>query len=98
MPHISSRLSSPQSYLVGLWFSLRTHASQIWQNPQQLLHPHESGRMSLYHKIVPPSNLIPGVSKPGPRDTNTSRLKPSFVLTDPAGTSSHGTAATSSQY
>lgn len=25
------------SYLVGLWFSLRTHASQIWQNPQQLL-------------------------------------------------------------
>ncbi|KXN88148.1 Low affinity vacuolar monovalent cation/H(+) antiporter [Leucoagaricus sp. SymC.cos] len=29
------------SYLVGLWFSLRTHASQIWQNPQQLLHPSE---------------------------------------------------------
>ncbi|KAE9407411.1 hypothetical protein BT96DRAFT_809638 [Gymnopus androsaceus JB14] len=27
------------SYLVGLWFSLRTHASQIWQNPQQLLNP-----------------------------------------------------------
>ncbi|KAJ7857756.1 hypothetical protein B0H13DRAFT_2237668 [Mycena leptocephala] len=25
------------SYLIGLWFSLRTHASQIWQNPQQLL-------------------------------------------------------------
>ncbi|KAJ3813523.1 hypothetical protein F5876DRAFT_73777 [Lentinula aff. lateritia] len=27
------------SYLIGLWFSLRTHASQIWQNPQQLLNP-----------------------------------------------------------
>ncbi|KDQ25351.1 hypothetical protein PLEOSDRAFT_40690 [Pleurotus ostreatus PC15] len=27
------------SYLVGLWFSLRTHATQIWQNPQQLLQP-----------------------------------------------------------
>ncbi|KAI6039684.1 hypothetical protein EDC04DRAFT_2895020 [Pisolithus marmoratus] len=27
------------SYLIGLWFSLRTHASQIWQNPRQLLHP-----------------------------------------------------------
>nr|CDI55198.1 conserved hypothetical protein [Melanopsichium pennsylvanicum 4] len=24
------------SYGVGLWFSLRTHASQIWQNPQPL--------------------------------------------------------------
>ncbi|KAJ3769069.1 hypothetical protein FB446DRAFT_238009 [Lentinula raphanica] len=52
------------SYLVGLWFSLRTHASQIWQNPQQLLnpldlplhHPHQvstQGRQSLYHKLVP---------------------------------------------
>jgi len=25
------------SYLIGLWFSLRTHASQIWQNPQQVM-------------------------------------------------------------
>ncbi len=74
---------SPQSYLVGLWFSLRTHASQIWQNPQQLLHPHESGRMSLYHKIVPPSNFIPGVSKPGPqRDMDTIRHRPGVIITD----------------
>ncbi|KAJ7505531.1 hypothetical protein B0H11DRAFT_1796360 [Mycena galericulata] len=49
------------SYLIGLWFSLRTHASQIWQNPQQLLHPlelpvHNSQRpLSLYHRIVPPT-------------------------------------------
>ncbi|KAH9065400.1 hypothetical protein EDB87DRAFT_1803373 [Lactarius vividus] len=71
------------SYLVGLWFSLRTHASQIWQNPQQLLHPHESGRMSLYHKIVPPTNFIPGVSKSGPqRDTDTIRHRPSVIITD----------------
>ncbi|KAJ3795458.1 hypothetical protein GGU11DRAFT_838376 [Lentinula aff. detonsa] len=54
------------SYLVGLWFSLRTHASQIWQNPQQLLNPLDlplhthhppqasgQGRQSLYHKLVP---------------------------------------------
>ncbi|KAH8104483.1 hypothetical protein BXZ70DRAFT_1005012 [Cristinia sonorae] len=47
------------SYLIGLWFSLRTHASQIWQNPQQLLHPNEvpipsaAGRLSLYQKLVP---------------------------------------------
>ncbi|OJT13644.1 Low affinity vacuolar monovalent cation/H(+) antiporter [Trametes pubescens] len=49
------------SYLIGLWFSLRTHASQIWQNPQQLLHPMEINgaplpgqqRMSIYHRLLP---------------------------------------------
>ncbi|KAF9645148.1 hypothetical protein BDM02DRAFT_3120716 [Thelephora ganbajun] len=45
------------SYLIGLWFSLRTHASQIWQNPQQLLHPELPGpgnnRISVYQKLVP---------------------------------------------
>lgn len=49
-----------QSYLIGLWFSLRTHASQIWQNPQQLLHPlelpvHTQRPLSLYHRTVPPT-------------------------------------------
>ncbi|TFK40690.1 hypothetical protein BDQ12DRAFT_679869 [Crucibulum laeve] len=47
------------SYLIGLWFSLRTHASQIWQNPQQLLHPLElptHNRLSLYHKLIPSSH------------------------------------------
>ncbi|TBU24061.1 hypothetical protein BD309DRAFT_1077685 [Dichomitus squalens] len=45
------------SYLIGLWFSLRTHASQIWQNPQQLLQSHEiaapNSRLSLYHRLLP---------------------------------------------
>ncbi|KAI0731979.1 hypothetical protein C8Q72DRAFT_185394 [Fomitopsis betulina] len=45
------------SYLIGLWFSLRTHATQIWQNPQQLLHsgelPSGQHRVSLYHRLVP---------------------------------------------
>lgn len=87
--------TSPQSYLVGLWFSLRTHASQIWQNPQQLLHPHESGRMSLYNKIVPPSNLIPGVSKSGPQDSNSNTVrKQNCAATDAVGPSSHGDATT----
>lgn len=40
-----------------MWFSLRTHASQIWQNPQQLLHPEipapGSNRISVYQKLVP---------------------------------------------
>lgn len=52
-----------QSYLVGLWFSLRTHASQIWQNAQI---PHEQGaahrpaasqglneRASIYQRVLP---------------------------------------------
>ncbi|WAQ88449.1 hypothetical protein PtA15_9A576 [Puccinia triticina] len=30
------------SYLIGLWFSLRTHASQIWQTPAAVL-PHGAG-------------------------------------------------------
>ncbi|KAE8191014.1 hypothetical protein CF328_g5811, partial [Tilletia controversa] len=28
------------SYGIGLWYSLRTHASQIWQNPQPISHTH----------------------------------------------------------
>lgn len=44
------------SYLIGLWFSLRTHASQIWQNPQQLLHSAElplNTRQSIYQRLLP---------------------------------------------
>ena len=54
-----------QSYLIGLWFSLRTHASQIWQNPQQLLHPAEltgpSNRLSIYHRLIPGVHNKPGL-------------------------------------
>jgi Ca2+:H+ antiporter len=59
--------SSPQivanlkSYLIGLWFSLRTHASQIWQNPQQVMKVdeppagamHPAHRASLYQRLTP---------------------------------------------
>ncbi|THV04453.1 hypothetical protein K435DRAFT_714579 [Dendrothele bispora CBS 962.96] len=54
------------SYLVGLWFSLRTHASQIWQNPQQLLQPQDlplHHRQSLYQKFVPHSGHTSGGPK-----------------------------------
>ncbi|KDQ62211.1 hypothetical protein JAAARDRAFT_65999 [Jaapia argillacea MUCL 33604] len=62
------------SYLIGLWFSLRTHASQIWQNPQQLLQlelplPAGQNRMSVYHRFVPP----------GLRDRESLRHKPSTI-------------------
>ncbi len=54
------------SYGVGLWFSLRTHASQIWQNPQPvqqgqnmavnqatLAHLPSAQRASMYKRLVP---------------------------------------------
>ncbi|KAJ1578039.1 hypothetical protein NDA11_006800 [Ustilago hordei] len=54
------------SYGVGLWFSLRTHASQIWQNPQPvqqghgiavnqatLAHLPSAQRASIYKRLVP---------------------------------------------
>ncbi|KAL7417145.1 hypothetical protein BDY24DRAFT_426472 [Mrakia frigida] len=50
------------SYLIGLWFSLRTHASQIWQNPQQLLNQpelattgalHPAHRASIHNRLTP---------------------------------------------
>ena len=50
--------------------------------------------MSMYNKIVPPSNFIPGVSKPGPRDANTVRLKQGSTAVDAASPSSHGAATT----
>jgi len=48
--------------------------------------------MSLYHKIVPPSNFIPGVSKPGLRDANTIRPRPGVASVDAVSPSSHGAA------
>ncbi|EST09286.1 Protein of unknown function DUF307 [Kalmanozyma brasiliensis GHG001] len=52
------------SYGVGLWFSLRTHASQIWQNPlpaqpgvatnqATLAHLPSAQRASMYKRLVP---------------------------------------------
>ncbi|OCF42485.1 calcium/proton exchanger [Kwoniella heveanensis CBS 569] len=40
------------SYLIGLWFSLRTHAAQIWQNPQQLMKSDEAAAVSAMHPAV----------------------------------------------
>ncbi|ODO11891.1 calcium/proton exchanger [Cryptococcus amylolentus CBS 6273] len=39
------------SYLIGLWFSLRTHATQIWQNPQQLLKPEEHQALGVHPAV-----------------------------------------------
>jgi Ca2+:H+ antiporter len=61
-----------QSYLIGLWFSLRTHASQIWQNPQQLLHPMElpTHRISLYNKLPTTAGTTQCPASLSRRDSN----------------------------
>ncbi|KIY65228.1 hypothetical protein CYLTODRAFT_379736 [Cylindrobasidium torrendii FP15055 ss-10] len=77
------------SYLIGLWFSLRTHASQIWQNPQQLLHQDATlpthNRLSVYQRLVPPHVLrrkesrATNVGERSPTPHNTQRTAtPSF--------------------
>ncbi|KAI8352983.1 hypothetical protein B0O80DRAFT_72964 [Mortierella sp. GBAus27b] len=39
----------PSAYLIGIWFSLRTHVQQIWHEPQ-----HSSiGDSSIYRKLLP---------------------------------------------
>ncbi|KAF9906045.1 hypothetical protein BX616_000823 [Lobosporangium transversale] len=39
----------PSAYLIGIWFSLRTHVKQIWHEPQ-----HPSTRdSSIYRKLLP---------------------------------------------
>ncbi|GJN94285.1 hypothetical protein Rhopal_007359-T1 [Rhodotorula paludigena] len=78
------------SYLIGLWFSLKTHASQIWQNAAPSAH--EAGRplsgvhgllpdrRSLYQRLVP-SQLFQQVkhraSATGNTPLATPRLPPS---------------------
>ncbi|KAI0689709.1 hypothetical protein BC835DRAFT_1282437 [Cytidiella melzeri] len=67
------------SYLIGLWFSLRTHASQIWQNPQQLMHPMDvpldpaqQHRVSLYQRLIPNTlHIRPSITRK-PSILNTS--------------------------
>ncbi|OCH88474.1 hypothetical protein OBBRIDRAFT_795240 [Obba rivulosa] len=68
------------SYLIGLWFSLRTHASQIWQNPQQLMHfmdvsGHSGQRFSLYHKPRPGATHANTAQRP----SSSLRHRPSTV-------------------
>ena len=74
--------SLTKSYLVGLWFSLRTHASQIWQNPQQLLQPMElptHTRLSLYNKIINPAQQNQAGGTVHRRSSNAPINQPSNV-------------------
>ncbi|KAI6027750.1 Sodium/calcium exchanger protein-domain-containing protein [Pisolithus microcarpus] len=55
------------SYLIGLWFSLRTHASQIWQKPRQLLQPLEVPNVNRPFGYLRGSPPVPYSSGVGPR-------------------------------
>lgn len=39
----------PSAYLIGIWFSLRTHVKQIWHEPQ----PRSVRDSSIYKKLLP---------------------------------------------
>lgn len=67
------------SYLIGLWFSLRTHASQIWQNPQQLMKRedelpsgmHPAHRNAAIQRLTPQSVMqyvLPTARQPNGKD------------------------------
>lgn len=67
------------SYLVGLWFSLRTHASQIWQNPQQVMHSmelplHQQNRLSIYHKLTGSGERSQSLNRPLSRQPSRQTL------------------------
>ncbi|WWC68422.1 calcium/proton exchanger [Kwoniella pini CBS 10737] len=53
------------SYLIGLWFSLRTHAAQIWQNPQQLMKSEDAAIQAMH---------------PAVKATLTQRITPQAVM------------------
>lgn len=63
-----------QSYLVGLWFSLRTHATQIWQNPQSLLQSLE----------IPPPHRVSGYQRT-PTTTPQPTVREAHKRGDPSG-------------
>ncbi|CAG8602147.1 10929_t:CDS:2, partial [Acaulospora colombiana] len=42
------------SYLIGLWFTLRTHASLVWQTP----HPHSEHELNRNHSNFTPKNIL----------------------------------------
>ncbi|BGP43419.1 hypothetical protein JCM10449v2_007454 [Rhodotorula kratochvilovae] len=93
------------SYLIGLWFSLKTHASQIWQNaaPTQdharplssAPHPSLADRRSLYQRIVP-SQLFQQVKHRASATGNTPLATP--LLAPSASLAPHKPTDTTPQH
>lgn len=77
-----------QSYLIGLWFSLKTHASQIWQNAppahEQALRAaapaNLADRRSFYQKLVPAQLLKRRPSALGNSPLGSPPLTPAIGL------------------
>ncbi|ORX35412.1 hypothetical protein BD324DRAFT_632740 [Kockovaella imperatae] len=76
------------SYLIGLWFSLRTHAAQIYQNPQQLMKAEESAALhpairSTLNQRVSPQALMQHILPlhKGANSLNASQLNSPILST-----------------
>lgn len=65
-----------QSYLIGLWFSLRTHASQIWQNQHATPAPaHTVPHAAVAHHFDSTSSALPSArADPATRGSMYKRL------------------------
>ncbi|KAK3842237.1 MAG: hypothetical protein J3R72DRAFT_443285 [Linnemannia gamsii] len=67
----------PSAYLIGIWFSLRTHVKQIWHEPQ----PRSVRDSSIYKKLLPIHILQQLLhygtgSNPNPTSNNSNSNRP----------------------
>lgn len=91
------------SYLIGLWFSLRTHASQIWQNPQQLMKHDEvpQGAMHPAHRNATINRLTPQALAaqllPSHRQQTENGKPPTFPMQPPSAVASPALAPEADQ-
>ncbi|KAF9904557.1 hypothetical protein BX616_001266 [Lobosporangium transversale] len=73
----------PSAYLIGIWFSLRTHVKQIWHEPQ----PRSVRDSSIYKKLLPMHILQQllhyGAGAPHPAN-NTDRPRSAAAAADDA--------------
>ncbi|CAI2180677.1 8561_t:CDS:10 [Funneliformis geosporum] len=68
------------SYVIGLWFTLRTHAALVWQtghHPNTFVDNTNTRSTSIYKKIVPEYILQQLLPHPNPHDTSSQHLHPS---------------------
>ena len=95
VPRMPADLNPLQSYLIGLWFSLRTHASQIWRNPQQLMEQdlptHQ--RLSLHPKPLASGTSASHIVPTQPHLLRRTSANPNEQPSAPAPTSATSAAS-----
>ncbi|CAG8558892.1 7578_t:CDS:2 [Funneliformis mosseae] len=86
------------SYVIGLWFTLRTHAALVWQtghHANTFVDNSNSRSTSIYKKIVPEYILQQLLPHPNPHDTPSQHLHPSNSHSNTLHPSSHNASTTS---